>query len=532
MRLTTLRWRDERGSMPMALLVITVGLALSAAITPIVVRQFQSTRNLASRDVALNAAQAGMDMVMAQVRAASDTSLNGLLEDLPACVVSGDAGVSDAGESMPYYVTVDYRDQDNKPLGCPVNSVPTTALLTSVGYGTSVRNPSGTTTNCKARPASPDVLPCRVLTATYVFSTSNTTIPGGQIRIDTSTLGDMCIDAGTTDKSPAPLTMVVMKPCNGGSTQQFAYTKDLFLKLIYSESSTAPYGMCLDTLPQHKSANGNYVKWDVCPADRYQPTATNPTNGARFQWSLDGSSRFHSTGCCSGGKPTIENLCLTPETANSNGSKLVLATCASAANQFIWRSGAGIGAGMAGDETAQLVNYEQFSRCLDVTGQSVTSSYMIAWFCKQAPSSVVDWNQIWTHPVPKTGEVQASGQIIVTTDGSHSPINTPFCLKSPGSVASNAYPTVTNCSTAAALAAPENQWIVFHDTGTYATSYVIKDYKGYCLAPTSQNANPKDVHTDGTSKIKVAVCDGSELQKWNAPANVKKPSPLSDLMEQ
>lgn len=511
MRLTLQR-RDDRGSLPLALLVITIGLAMSAAMTPIVVRQFNSTRGLASRDTALNAAQAGMDVMMARVRAASNDKLEGLLENLPPCTMSGDAGVSGAGESLPWYVTAVYLDQDGNTLSpCPPNDVPATAVVTSYGYGTN----TGTCADGRT-PAVGKA--CRILSATYVFTTSNTNIPGGQIKIDTSTLGDQCIDAGTTAKSPAKGALAVMKACSGGSTQQLGYTYDLYLKLIYSESSTAPYGMCLDVLPAHAAGGANYLAWDICPA----------TRTPRFQWSLDGSSRFVATS--NTGAPQT-SLCLSLETPNGVNSKLVLGNCTSTSNRNIWRSGAGVGAGMAGDTTAQIVNYEQFSRCLDVTSQVVTSNYMIAWFCKQSPTAVVDWNQRWVHPVAAPPAISATGPIIVTTDGAHAPYNTPFCLKSPLSTASNAYTTVVNCTSAAARVTDDVTWTVYHDTGVYATSYRIVDKKGFCLTPTSQNASPKDAHSDGTSKVKVAVCDSSELQKWNAPANIKKPTPLTDLIE-
>ena len=74
-------------------------------------------------------------------------------------------------------------------------------------------------------------------------------------------------------------------------------------------------------------------------------------------------------------------------------------------------------------------------------------------------------------------------------------------------------------------------WTVYHDTGSYSTSYRIVDTAGYCLTPTDLNAVPKDVHSDGTSKVKVAVCSSNELQKWNAPPNISNPTPLTDLRE-
>jgi hypothetical protein len=487
--MTRPRPAGDRGSMPMALLVITVGITLSAAIAPLVVRQIGATRTFASRDVALNAAQAGMDVMMARVRAAAESDLSGLLEKLPPCTLSGDAGVAGAGEVMSYAVTIVYRDQDGAALSCPATNVPTTAVVTSVGRATA---------------GAP-----RTLTANYVFTTSNTNIPGGQIKIDTSALGDQCVDAGPA-KSPASGTKVVMKTCNGSSPQQFGYTADLYLKLISSESSTAPYGMCLDTGASH--ANGNLVVFQPCPS-----TARTP----RYQWSLDGASLFHSTGPTSG----IESLCMTVTTVGVADSTVQLAnSCSASTTKNVWRSGAGVGAGMAGDSTAQLVNYAQFSRCLDVTSQNPSATYMIAWFCKQSPNGVVDWNQQWVHPVPTAPAITATGNIIVTRSG------VPYCLKSPLNPATNLYTTVVGC-TATNKTTPELTWTVYHDTGDYGTSYRIIDASGYCLTPTDLNATPKDTHSDGTSKVKVAVCNTSELQKWNAPPNINKPTPLTDLTE-
>jgi hypothetical protein len=513
---TSLR-RDERGSLPMALMVVTVGLAMSATLTPVVVRQFEATKFLDARNTALNAAQTGMDVMMARVRAAANEKLEGLLESLPPCVLRGDQEVPGATEQLLYHVTVEYRDQDGVKLpDCPVNNVPTTALVTSIGYGD--KNAG----KCPSRPLPQNNRPCRTLTATYIFSTSNTNIPGGNIRIDSSSLSSpQCIDADTTAKTPAKGQRVRMKACSGGSTQQFGYTPDLYLKLIYSESLAAPYGMCLDVLPTHNPGGTNYLQFDFCPENRT----------SRFQWSLDGSSRFKSTRDNSGTPVVESNNCLSLDSPNTANSLLVIGNCTVTSSRNIWRSSTGVGAGMAGDSTAQLVNYEQFSRCLDVTNQAVTSGYMIAWFCKQDPGGVVDWNQRWVHPVPSLPETFKSGPILVTTGPGQTPPNTTFCLRSPLSAASNAYTTVVNCTSAAARTAHDVQWTVYHDTGIYASSYRIEDDAGFCLMPTSQKVTPKDAHGDGTSKVKVAVCNSSELQKWNAPPNINKPTPLTDLYE-
>jgi hypothetical protein len=53
------------------------------------------------------------------------------------------------------------------------------------------------------------------------------------------------------------------------------------------------------------------------------------------------------------------------------------------------------------------------------------------------------------------------------------------------------------------------------------------------LQPTDLKTGVKnvDLHSDGTSKVKVAVCSSSELQKWNAPPDISNASPLSGIRE-
>lgn len=529
---------DDRGSMPMAMLIISIGLLASALLTPVVVRQFISTRNLTARNAEINGAQAGLDAMMAQVRAASQadkdsTTRTGLLANLPGCTVNGNAGVAGTGDNLPYQVTVKYFDSDGKVLDCPPNTAPSTATVTSSGIG-----PDGK---------------MRTLTATYVFSTSNTQVAGGSIRIDSSSPSQLCFDAGSA-KSPANGTAVSMRVCNGSSRQLFGYTQDLFLKLINSERSPdAPDGMCLvaGNPPATTHANNQVLNFQPCPPSSDMKAYP---GSPLFQWSLDGSSRFEATKST---QAVDSSYCINM-TANTTGSSVFLGTCSSNSQTNIWRSSPGVGAGMAGDNTNQLVNYAQFSRCLDVTGQSLSATYMIAWFCKQAPNKAIDWNQQWFHPTPQpkppsdrskeltcdtTSSICAKGNITISqntkiTNGT-AVLGTPvYCLKSPLSTAANAYATVVSCpngSADASVKTPDGGtgliWTVYHDTGSYSTSYRIMDTAGYCLTPTDLNANPKDVHTDGTSKVKVAVCSSNELQKWNAPANISNPTPLTDLKE-
>jgi hypothetical protein len=494
--------RDE-GSLPLAMLVVTVVLSLSATMVPIVVRQIKNTQGYDQRGAALDAAQTGLDVMMARVRAAADDEQNGYLENMPPCAMSGTVGVPGSGVQSTYKVTVTYRDRDaNTITNCAVNDVPTSAVVESAGVNGAVT---------------------RTLTATYVFSTSNTNIPGGRIKISSSSLGEQCLDAGAAT-SPAAGTAVTVKTCNGSGQQQFGYTPDLYLKLIYSESSTATLGMCLFAATTRVSGTTPVV-FQPCPVTR-------TTN---YQWALDGSSVFHATTTAS---KSDGSYCMSIRTPGSAADQaVVLAGCGASATKNVWYSAPGVGAGMAGDSTNQLVNYKQFSRCLDVTGKSMSATYMIAWFCKQDPGALVDFNQQWVHPVPVLPAISKSGPIIVNNATANSNANSGaaannYCLKSPGTATSVSWVTVVSCTTAAVQAQQALTWTVYHDTGDYGTSYRIMDYKGNCLQPTEQGTGiSNDFHGDGTSKVKVATCTTADIQKWNAPANINQPTPLTNLVE-
>jgi hypothetical protein len=269
-------------------------------------------------------------------------------------------------------------------------------------------------------------------------------------------------------------------------------------------------------------AAGRALVFQPCPA-------AGGTINPLYQWSLDNSSFLKSTSATR----TVENYCASLTTANRNDSAVQLGACSSNTAVNVWRFDAGVGAGMAGEETYQLVNYAQFSRCLDVTSRNTGSTYMIAWFCKQDPNGVVDWNQTWYHPVPVAPAVEKHGVIYIITGG------TRYCLRSPLQATTTSWVTVTSTgcpqtNTASLAGISKNLlWNVRRDTGTYTTSYRIEDSSGFCLQPTDLRTGVRnvDLHADGTSKVKVATCSRTELQKWNAPPDISSSSPITDIHE-
>jgi hypothetical protein len=156
--------------------------------------------------------------------------------------------------------------------------------------------------------------------------------------------------------------------------------------------------------------------------------------------------------------------------------------------------------GVPGSPTFQLVNYAEFGRCLDVTGQQPANGYLIDYPCKQAPkTSFLSWNQKWTF----SGSAGGSGtlsSVADTLDGKT------YCISAASS---------GNIVTASVCGSVSGQtWTASGVVqNNYAASYEFITAGGLCLT-----ADPTLIGV-GYSKITTAACDGTAKQKWNAPAN-------------
>ena len=146
--------------------------------------------------------------------------------------------------------------------------------------------------------------------------------------------------------------------------------------------------------------------------------------------------------------------------------------------------------------TGQLVNYGEFGRCLDVTNQQVSWPYLIAYPCKADPTRPVLWNQRFVHD-PATGLLQTQAP-----SGS-------YCLRTP---ATTPGPVLAVPCSAADTA---QRWVVNGATGARATAYTITDVQGRCLSLGAPGATSGGL--EQWSTITAATCDGSRVQKWNAP---------------
>ncbi|GAB3860252.1 RICIN domain-containing protein [Dactylosporangium cerinum] len=461
------RLRDERGSLPLAMMLTLVGTSLSTLMLPVVITQLQDTAETVDRAKALHAAQAGIDIVMGGIRGSLGSIANLIcipaLDPLRGTVSAAVSGVSAVLPGR-YEVSVEYQDATRTPVPCATKlskllTVPAFAVITARGT-----DKPGKTTDV----IDPKDRRTRTLTATYVFRFTNANVDGGLLRLYG---GAYCLDAGSG--SPAAGTIVTTQPCNTGSTRQtFAYTKDLTLRLVSSITAKNSLGMCIDS--NVNPATGRLLQFQQC--------GVSPLIPYHQRWSLNDSSNFRSTATNS---TDLGDFCMHAQAGATKGAFMELTTCGgSADNTRTFAPDATVGAGAA-DAPNQLVNFQQFGRCVDVTNFNVTLGFLIVWPCKQAPVITgVGWNQRFVVPVTPNKKGKITGQI-TTYDSTNKKT---YCLTTFTPGGSSHFVTMQACP--ALTAKPEEkalaQWdISYNIPDSYDTSYIIVDTYGRCLSPTN-----------------------------------------------
>ena len=234
--------------------------------------------------------------------------------------------------------------------------------------------------------------------------------------------------------------------------------------------------------------------------------------------------RVHDNGHSASGASTgdVSGSCIQPA-RSAVGAQLTFFNCQGSTDALeAFDPDPSVGAGKAGGNTTgivgaptnQYVNFEQFGRCLDVTAQDVTQSFLIAYPCKQAPDSTkLTWNQVWTF-TPISGSV---GRMSTRNgNGSHGTQNIDYCLEAP---ASGQFITTQPCQSANPL---NQQWTATGLVpGSPQTSYnLVSKSTNQCMS-----LGPKTATTYGSSKVILETCSGALVQRWNAPP----PPPNSGL---
>ncbi|MDT4992393.1 MAG: hypothetical protein QOH97_2285 [Actinoplanes sp.] len=536
---------DDTGSLMLAMLLTIVIVGASVVLGTTVVAQIQGTGTDVRRDVELNAAQSGIEVALAQIRATvREGDGTGALAQLPCdssaaakrpnAILTGSVG--NGGATPNYSVNVYYLSSTPPDNGAQEDWAKNHRIDCQPGGGTVVA-PDFAFLAATGRAVSASSFPGRTIVATYKFqSRTKPNVPGGSINVYNSAL---CVSAPAAVTGTPPLQVgasVIVTTCAADDPRQdFTYNPSLQIELKNSEGSTNfPDGACLDAA----SIDHTRVKFQNCVATKLTEI-----------WSLNNRDNFEGT------NGTVPNgKCFNIDYTKSPATVVINNVIPGNANKVAGTSGDGTdgtpcsgtfgdytpyksffpdsnaGTGGAGPETGQLVNYEQFGRCLDVSANTVSFAFMVIFPCKQTPNGAIQWNQVWYLPPMALGATSALGRISVHSGGSD------YCLVSPGSVSPQKWVTLTLCSLTDLPVPPNQMWTRRAFTGVPSTSYRIESEfqaptTSYCLRP----AVPPAVNaywtgggfdTLNVSKLVLGACDDSNLQKWNA-----SPSLLTSIID-
>ena len=523
---------QEEGSLALVMLILLIGLALGAVLVPTVLTQDRSTVFVASRENSLAAAQGGINVIVGRIRASFAGTSVGDPRRLPCAApatpttpANPTTGVIGSPNTARYSVTVSYFTVDpvqnpgTVPMICVQNrgtfdlatgtTVPGYALITSTGADGTAGSGSGRSTG-------------RTLQTTYVFKTTNRAFPSGQIRVYPpagATSSPLCWD---TTGTPAVGTAVRLQACSQSvppaRQQLFAYRTDLTLQLS-PPANDPTNGLCLDTSSSPGAPALNAVATlKACSALGSPPFSQ--------QWSFNDKGGFTTA---------TATTATTGQGSFAVGATYPLGLCLSAADQTVgrqlqladcqlgdvrsttqaWIPVPSVGAGAAA--APQLVNFDQFGRCLDVTAQNTGADHLQAFPCKQNPyPGAVNWNQTFTF-TGTAGSPGTSGQLTTTTGG------VKYCVVSPRTESGSV--RLTPCAAPAGATAAQLQWKSLGSAKTvpYSQRYTFVDSSTdvtRCLSI----ADPPATDASPWSYAVVATCNGSTAQKWNADADIAAPS--------
>lgn len=548
----------DRGSLPLALLVVIVGMGIAATLIPLAVTQIHTTSFDRSRTVELHAAETGVSVAVGLIRSATDGAA-GSVAKLP-CTTGRDplTGTAAGGDSRAYTVRIDYYVTD--PADKPDDWLAPYGAATPGGHAMtcSIQGPflidgaPGAAGGMQRVPGfavitatGTDGRASRTLRTVYTVKTSNANVAGGGIYLWSTSVQKNCMTAGAVmfaDPSaylPKAGDVVSLQPCGFDPTgkaavtrqQGWAYRTDLAIQLVASTTVDNPDGLCVTA--DGSAAAGNEQPGQAMRLVRCQPLGQAPWN---HLWSIDDATHLQgATNTAPTSDATLNKLCIT---GRKLLSELTLATCSAFPRDLIqsWVASPDAGSGKAqlaaaaDDSTPiQYVDYGQFSRCIDVTSQATGldngsgspggAAFLIGFTCKQSPNqNAVTWNQKFAY---RGGQLVTShaGDFCVT-----SPLR-PYADPSQDSPSGGPFVNVTPCPKPGEAATTwyklgaDGKPQVTSPQGRIGRPYEIQDSRGNCLSMTTNTA----VAYTGYPKLIVAACDGSKLQMWNAWADVKTP---------
>lgn len=557
-----------------AALITLVITLMSVAVLSLVVHEAKPTQFARKREQTLNTAEAGLEAGLNRLRSSVKADGTGNLSALPcnsgknAYTFSG----SPDGGSTTYTSTIYYLNGAHNPAvqglapGSPtLNYVtanamtcPASRLMTQPSFAF-IQSEGAVGGEAKATGD-------RTLHATYSFQTINRITSGGRIK-EYNTSGDPgydnCYDVGTNPQAiPTVGTPVTLQPCVAVGTPSQSWTYGPNLTIQWTGDNSGSQALCIQASstmsPQLQACAGAQTGSPACtsspptaPPSQCVNYAYLSTNEQQQEWSYndDGHLEAAANDGSLNGAP-----CLQPATTSSSGpTTLVLTGCSGgtydkqavnpdpafgAGGASGTQNGLPRTAGYPGNDncgtssgtcTGQLTNYQETGRCLDVTGQHVDSTAEIDYPCKQAPnSSLQTWNQIFTYtPITsKSGTLSTALPPGAYANGTNSPIYYCLTAEKPWIQVQLCNGTGSAGSTGSGDALTTQQWSFTGSIeGDYDDSYNIKstalDPAGQCMTIVGKSTTPGQ--PDGPylgkllSSMALAACDGSDVQKWNAP---------------
>jgi hypothetical protein len=454
---------DDRGTMPLALLLTVAGIGLSLALMSVLTAQTASTRAELRRTNAVNAAQSGLDAALGAIRSAvrTDRPTSGDVGALPCNTMPGAGALAatsaryavtgrvSAGSAVTFGTRIHYLEQA-PPSGdvawAEANALQCRPPLAQLAYAMVVATGAD----------GPDVR--RTLTATYSFATTfqNTNLAGGRILLfaKDGDPADLCLAASAAVVGARLVTRV----CDAADRRQsFSYEANLNLVLVGSNPR-----LCID--------GGSGMT-----ADAFVTLRPCAGETAWQQWNSNDISAFTVI------RPDTTSMCMVAVDKSGPSDVVVRENVLDAMpcdhrwdNGSSFSVGPTVGSGRAGPSTGQLVNLAEFSRCIDVTADDPTRGFLVVFPCKQSTTGAVLWNQYWRLPAMAPGQTSGSGPIWTTVDQADNVYDgRTYCMTSPGSVAAGDYVTMTECVPSAVPLGPLT-WTVFADTGARSSSYRIE----------------------------------------------------------
>jgi len=509
---------DGGVAMLSVILLMTIVTLLSMVLLGLVLAQVSPTLHANKNNRTLVAAQAGIDATVGQLRNATSPEATvemGDIHKLPCTVVGnvdGSGGSARYETALQYFVSSpegkDAAWRAANALTCyngtgingGLRAVPHYAVMTSEGF-----DDSATVMVDRAD---------RVIQATYTFQLTTQKVSGGMI-LDAN--GSYCLVADSA--TPGATTYIRYQAASDARCAEatdlntWSWRDDYMLHLTSTDGDGSA-AVCITG--RATGENPTAMTLRTCN------TGTGDSLGQRFSWTGAYTWRGQNSANSGYADSYIVN---SDRVSIDPGDRLSISSTTDAAKVLISLQPLGaVGKGNASYATNQVVNQNQFGRCLDVTNTRIWYSYMIAYPCKQDPSGnlAFDWNHKWYYSEPGAGAESVATQIKVNN-------GTNYCLITPSSGGLKGQPvhsgysalfprfvTGTESSYSGNCASDDTKWTRYGFSNDQYKAYTIQDRYGRCLSA----AGPK-ITEDGAAgawtSIVVEACNAKDDQKWNVP---------------